>query len=408
MEGIRLIESMKTASSCKTKATQQLLTSCSSLDGNQEGEGRTAEELEKVKSQYAARLAVCELQEASNPPKLPLCSMLSSSGPAETVNRNKLAACLGELQKNMVFWVSYVNNLQNVGYMCFVARAEIEQEQLVEQRRASLQTTLLVTRVLSEFQQSIAAQNEELMSYAYELNELHRQHSEELILAREETSATLSRLGKDLGAQLTQVVGRAEALIELVTANASSTNKEVVQYAENVQHRLANIWQMMLEGNAEIAANQLEASTESHTLVMATRGALEGLIMNEVGGLADALSGLLNQVTSVHEEHTSLAESLDESMAKSAKVADTLAKLNMPVLEVVAKAAGVINFIFSDDFLVLLGFASPMAVVLLCAAFFRVRLFFWLLRVGILLTSSYGQSWCCFLAAGVHSNLILL
>jgi hypothetical protein len=292
--------------------------------------------------------------------------------------------------------------------MCFVARAEIEQEQLVEQRRASLQTTLLVTRVLSEFQQSIAAQNEELMSYAYELNELHRQHSEELILAREETSATLSRLGKDLGAQLTQVVGRAEALIELVTANASSTNKEVVQYAENVQHRLANIWQMMLEGNAEIAANQLEASTESHTLVMATRGALEGLIMNEVGGLADALSGLLNQVTSVHEEHTSLAESLDESMAKSAKVADTLAKLNMPVLEVVAKAAGVINFIFSDDFLVLLGFASPMAVVLLCAAFFRVRLFFWLLRVGILLTSSYGQSWCCFLAAGVHSNLILL
>jgi Tht1-like nuclear fusion protein len=367
MEGIRLIESMKTASSCKTKATQQLLTSCSSLDGTQEGEGRTAEELEKVKSQYAARLAVCELQEASNPPKLPLCSMLSSSGPAETVNRNKLAACLGELQKNMVFWVSYVNNLQNVGYMCFVARAEIEQEQLVEQRRASLQTTLLVTRVLSEFQQSIAAQNEELMSYAYELNELHRQHSEELILAREETSAILSRLGRDLGAQLTQVVGRAEAVIELVTANASSTNKEVVQYAENVQHRLANIWQMMLEGNAEVAANQLEASTESHTLVMATRGALEGLIMNEVGGLADALSGLLNQVTSVHEEHTSLAESLDESMAKSAKVADTLAKLNMPVLEVVAKAAGVINFIFSDDFLVLRRIL-PRPIVLLAAA----------------------------------------
>lgn len=412
MEGIKLIESMKSACSCKTKATQQLLRSCSVLDGTLSKQDKSAEELDRVKSQYAARLAVCELQEAENPPRLPRCSLLGSNNPVEAVNRSQLAACLRELQDNMVFWGSYVNSLQNVGYMCQVARAEIEKEELVEQRRASLETTLLVTRVLSEFQQSVAMQNAELLTHAQKLRELHHQNVEELVMARKDTSATLDQLRKEFNIQLQNVADKAEAVIEAVTASASSTNQEVVQYVQNVQKSLGNIWQMMAEGNAEVAARQLQDSQESHQMALATQRVLETDVMIEIGRLSDALSGISsdlllagNQVTSLHQGHTYLAESLARSVAKSAHVADTLDKLNVPILEMFATAVSFTNSIFNEKFLTLLGFLSPMAALFLCAAIFQFRLVFWMLRFGILLLSSYGRSLS---PINAHSRMIFV
>ncbi len=398
MEGIKLIESMKIASSCKTKATEQLLNSCSAFDGMQSREGMAAEELDKVKSQYGARLAVCELQEAENPPKLPRCSYLGSSVPAGLVHRGRLAACLRELQNNAVFWSSYVNSLQNVGYMCQVARTEIEREELVEQRRASLKTSLLVTRVLSEFQQNVATQNAELLTHAQKLRELHRQNAEELTAVRKDTSSTLQQLREEFRAQLQNVADKAEAVIDRVTASASDTNEEVVRYVQNVQHSLVNIWQMMAESNAEVAARQLQDSTESHERALATQRTLETVVMEDVGRLSNALSGLSsevllagNQVATMLRGHAFLAETLEQSVAKSVHVADTLNKLNVPVLEMFARAASIANFIFSDSFLIVVGFLSPMAALFVGAALFKFRLMLWLLGVWILLSSSYGM-----------------
>jgi Tht1-like nuclear fusion protein len=398
IEGVKLIESMKGASSCKTKATQQLLSSCSILEGAQPSGSMSAEELDKVKSQYAARLAVCELQEAEDPPKLPRCSSLGTSELVPPIDRDHLASCLRELQNDMVFWGSYTNNLQNVGYMCQVARAEIEKEELVEQRRASLQTTLLVTRVLSEFQQSVATQNAELLTNAQKLRDLHRQSVEELTTARKDTSATLHQLREDFGAQLQNVADKAESVIETVAASASGTNQEVAAYVQNVQHSLERIWQMMVVGNAEVAARQLQDSEDSHHMALVTQHALERVVMDEVGRLSNGLSSLSNelllagnQVSSIRQGHVSLADSLNQSVAKSSQLADVLDKLNVPVLEMFAKAASLTNFVFSDGFLVLLGFFSPLAAITFCAAFVQFSLMFWLLRLSLLLASSYGK-----------------
>lgn len=398
-EGVRLIESMKSASSCKTKATQQLLNSCSSLDDTQTTESKTSRDLDKLKSKYAARLAVCELQEAEDPPPLPRCSSIGVSELPGSINRSQLASCLRELQNNVVFWGSYINNLQNVGYMCQVARAEIEKEELVEQRRASLQTTLLVTRVLSEFQHSVTIQNAELLTHAQKLRELHRQNVAELVNARKDTTATLHQLREEFGVQLQIVADRAEAVIEAVTTSTSGTNEEVLRYVQKVQNSLGNIWQMMAEGNAEVAARQLQDSTESHRMALATQRALESIVLNEIGRLSDGLTSISselllagNQVTSIRQGHASLSDSLDQSIAKSVRVADTLDKLNMPILEMFAKMASLTNLVFSDDVLLLVGFLSPIAVLMFCAMFVQFRVLFWLLRLGVLLGSSYGGS----------------
>jgi Tht1-like nuclear fusion protein len=400
MEGIRLIENMKSASTCKTTATHQLLTSCSALDGPQTEITRSADDLDKLKNQYAARLAVCELQEAENPPKLPRCSFLGSANPPGMVYRSQLAACLRELQDDAVFWASYVNNLQNVGYMCHVARAEIEKEELAKQHQASLQTTLLVTRVLAEFQQSVKTQSGELLEHAMQLRELHRQNAEEIAASRKDISATLLQLREEFGAQLQQVADKAEAAIGKTTAIANSTGTDVVLYVQQMYTGLENVWQMMAEGNAELAALQLRDSTKSHELALATQRALETIVANEIGAVSGALSGLSDdltlagdQVTSMRDGHASLSESLDESVAKSIHVAETLDQLNVPILEMLAKAVSFANLIFNDAFLTFLGFLSPMVVVVLLAAVFQLRLLWWLLRLGALLMFSYSESY---------------
>lgn len=400
IKGIRLIESTKSSSSCKKIATEQLLNSCSNLDSSLSSqEHSSGEELDKVKSQYAARMAVCELKEAENPPKLPRCSVLAPLGPGWPVDRAQLASCLRELQDSMVFWGSYTNSLQNVGYMCQVARAEIEKEELVEQRRASLETTLMVTRVLAEFQHSVATQNSELLTHAQKLRELHNLNVEELAIVRQDTSAILHQLRQEFSHQMENMADNAAAVVHAVTTKSSATNQELLQHAQNVHHSLENIWQMMVKGNAEVAAHQLDDSAQSHELALAAQETLEKIVMEQVGKLSDGLSGLSselslvgNQVESLRHGHASLVESIDESVAKSVVVANTLDKLNVPILEILAKAASMANFILSDQFLVFLGFISPIPLLILYALFLQIKVLIWLVRLGVLLASSYGKS----------------
>jgi hypothetical protein len=399
IKGIRLIESSKGSSSCKKAATEQLLSSCSALDASLTQEGRSSGELDKLKSQYAARLAVCELKEAEDPPKLPRCSLLAYQDAGRSFNRAQLAACLRELQDSMVFWASYSNSLQNVGYMCQVARAEIEKDELLEQRRASLETTLLVTRVLSEFQQSVATQNADLLNHAQKLRELHHLNVEELATARHDTNTLLVQLREDVAHQMQAMADRAQAVVDIATKSSSDTNQEYLQHVESVHHSVRHIWQMMAEGNAEVAAHQLKDSAQSHELALATQGALEKIMLEEMGRLSHGLSSLSdeivlveNQVTSLRHGHASLQESIDDSLAKSVVVADTLDKLNVPILELLARAASLVNFILSDQSIVVLGFLLPVVPLVLCAWFLSVRWLIWLLRLGVVLAAACGTS----------------
>ena len=409
-KGVRLIENMKTESSCKTRATQQLLSSCSEFDGSQTSNGRkTAGELEKVKSQYAARLAVCELQEASKPPRLPRCSSLGTSALLGAVDRIHLASCLRELQDNMIFWASYVNNLQNVGYMCQAARADIEKEELVEQRRASLQTTLLITKVLADFQQNVANQNAELLSHADRVREMHQRNVEELATTRRDTSRALHDIKDEFGARMQDVAGWADNVLQRMTASAGVKNDELVTYAERVHHGLQNIWQKTAEGNAELAARQLEDTNKIHEMAILVQNRLQGIATDDLNrlnaGLSDFGDDLVvagNQVTSLLGGHLSLADGLESSIIKSRQVSQTLEQINVPILDLLAKAASVANLIFSHECLVLCGFLLPIAFLVLAAFIFRFRLAFWLLRMSSLLGISYGMSYTSHIASSAE------
>ena len=359
-----------------------------------------------MKSLYAARLAVCELQEAARSPKLQRCASVTISRNDPSVKQHELADCLQELQSKAVFWASYTNNLQNVGYMCQVARAEIEKEELVEQRRASLETTLLVTRVLSDLQRNVADQNADVLSYTQQVRGLHAQNMNSLATAREENLATMHEIRDELGSQLQSAATDVQTLVENVAKEAASSQGAVLQYIENVQHSVQQIWQTWLEGNAEVAARQSQDVAANHGLVVAVQQKLEDLARDNIGrlsvglyGLSDDISRVSSQIRSIGQAHESLVVSLNQSLERSSHVVEQLEAVNMPILELLASTAKVSRFILTGRGLMLTAFWLSLVTVCFLAALIRTPRIVWLCKASLLLTIFYGT-----IASFVQSN----
>lgn len=105
------------------------------------------EDLDHIKSLYAARLAVCEVSGAGA--RVPdECSQLvvshlgkpsrtwfqGSGGDAE-LPTSQLQPCLQALESKPQWWTSYSNNRQNAAIMCQAARIEVERDELLNHHR---------------------------------------------------------------------------------------------------------------------------------------------------------------------------------------------------------------------------------------------------------------------------------
>jgi hypothetical protein len=168
-EAVRLLESVKSSSSCDRIATTKLLTSCQLLKENSEDEeevvwtGQSARD--RIKSIYAARLALCELAGAGTPVPS-ACSRLDiptspyqedvltwkgddfNSKVPETVPYSILEPCLKSLESRPQWWTSYSNNRQNAVVICQAARIDIETSQLLELHRSLTEHTVSVNEAL--------------------------------------------------------------------------------------------------------------------------------------------------------------------------------------------------------------------------------------------------------------------
>lgn len=134
---IGILDKLKTSPSCSRVALQGLITECESV-----GRSSTTElQLEEVREQYAARLAICEVSAAGvAPPKE--CQVFVSSEHRsknarnrqtcratpcfEKLTRRQVKPCLGALHRETQFWTSFSNSLQNVVHVCQASRVWVE------------------------------------------------------------------------------------------------------------------------------------------------------------------------------------------------------------------------------------------------------------------------------------------
>jgi hypothetical protein len=144
---IRIINDYDRAPSCHRIATKALLDSCQSLEPTDRSANNA---LDLVKSAFAARLAICELNGAGAAIPAECMIMLPRSAEDQSLlcrstgmhcpdqqdkqhlnfkptSRQENNQCLRALESKPQWWTSYSNARQNAVLMCHAAREQIEQ-----------------------------------------------------------------------------------------------------------------------------------------------------------------------------------------------------------------------------------------------------------------------------------------
>lgn len=153
-KAIDLITALESAPSCNQQATATLLKACSTLEHvsipAKPRSGSHAITLDGVKSTYAARLAICELNGAGAVPPAN-CSRIVAPQPSrsgrgfmnfmgrgpqrqglatelndDTISGEDLSRCLRSLASRPQWWTSYSNARQNAVVMCQAVRSETD------------------------------------------------------------------------------------------------------------------------------------------------------------------------------------------------------------------------------------------------------------------------------------------
>ena len=141
-QALQLLNSVQKSPSCNRLATSTLLESCQKVDDSAPG---TEENLEDVRSAYAARLALCEISstglaipsdcrtlmpadhlEGKSGLEWISGSVRAKSAAFGNIGNRQLSQCLRSLESRPQWWTSYSNSRQNAVTICQAARVDIE------------------------------------------------------------------------------------------------------------------------------------------------------------------------------------------------------------------------------------------------------------------------------------------
>jgi hypothetical protein len=167
--------SMQTAPTCTRMAASHLMNECKMLENAPDfAKNRPEAYLDSVKTEYAAKLAVCELL-STQPPSSAVppmhCDILVPSSKAcvksgwwhhaqpdtdkqcyQTYKEHQYRQCLKTLESSSRYWISFSNARQNAVVMCQASRDAIEREN-------HLETFKNLTRIIGSVSSNIEKTN---------------------------------------------------------------------------------------------------------------------------------------------------------------------------------------------------------------------------------------------------------
>ncbi|KAH0559082.1 hypothetical protein GP486_004343, partial [Trichoglossum hirsutum] len=235
VQALDLISSHASSPSCTRLATFTLLKSCQTLDGStdigQELENRE-EYLDKVKSIYAARLAVCELVGAGAPvpaqcsPIMPsplkekygAKGFLSRNGLLkdekpeaegyDNISRRQLGHCLRSLESKPQSWTSYSNGRQNAFAICRAVRTEIEKDELLALHKEMSGVTSILSSTLSRVLDESGARLAGQRNFSEALQRLQTRVLRDLEDTESTAQGFFDKIKQDVNSILQTVVGK--------------------------------------------------------------------------------------------------------------------------------------------------------------------------------------------------------
>jgi hypothetical protein len=197
-EAVQLLESMSASPSCNRVAATRLVTSCQDLGGKGNTDPDTNQVLDVIRSIYAARLAICELEGAGAVVPQPCVSVTvpipspSNSGfrffrrsksmdcDETLLPKKDLEQCLKSLESRPQWWTSYSNNRQNAMIICQASRIEAEKEEMLNLHQSLAKNTVKLDEGLQEALRQAAETSAEHQAFLLTVQALQERLSSEM------------------------------------------------------------------------------------------------------------------------------------------------------------------------------------------------------------------------------------
>ncbi|OCL08094.1 hypothetical protein AOQ84DRAFT_47348 [Glonium stellatum] len=322
---LRIIHSMESSPSCNRLAALTLINSCQSLELSAKSsinvETRSELILDAVKSEYAARLAVCELISAkANIPRDCSVFVPSSYGCAkfrfrslftqqESHSQNELCypeastsqfgQCLQALESKPQWWTSYSNARQNAVVMCQASRDAIERDEKLSLYKSLAEVTSDIASALAKSVQEAQTQLAEQMAFAEQVRGSQAQALSDLKQGRSEALSALSRLMVDMQSGIQNMINTmfqawmtAEAQVDKLNETLRLSRISLHETREGI----LNLFKDVANANSEHTASQIQQWQLGHESALEVQQTLDLVRTNQLHLLSETLASLRNEL----------------------------------------------------------------------------------------------------------------
>lgn len=348
-QAVDFVVSMQTAPTCTRMAASHLMNECKLLEHAPDfAKSRPEAYLDNVKTEYAAKLAVCELLSAqpSNPLPPLHCEILVPSAKAcskggiwwhtkpEVMNDKQCypefkdyqyTQCLKSLQSTPQFWTSFSNARQNAVVMCQASRDAIERENHLETFKNLTQVLGVVTSTMQKTTEDYESLIQEQKISANEARDAHFKLKENIQAVQEKAIATVESLDEKfhdfMGVSISQLI---TALADSQSAEIARIQEKMEDFSQNLMaesSQLARLFTGELEKYHECALSSLHANHEAQ---MDSYNVLSSYMAN----VQEAVNKTNDMTDSSLMKIYSIAERLDMFESQTEHIAEGFAFLS--------------------------------------------------------------------------------
>lgn len=338
---------MELSPSCNRLAALTLINSCQSLEMSAKGSSNAKTKgeliLDEVKSEYAVRLAVCELNGAKvNIPRE--CAVFIPSSYAcgkfrfrslftrqESHSHDELCypeaagsqiiQCLRALESRPQSWTSYSNAKQNSVVMCQASRDAIERDEKLSLYRSLAEVTSDITSALAKSVQEAKAQHAEQMAFAEAVRASQAQALSGLKNGRNETLSALSELMVDMRFGIQNMINTMSQAWMAAEARVDELNETLYRSRVNLHETregILNLFKDTAIANSEHTVSQIQRWQLNHESALRIQETLDLVRTNQLQLLSEAFARLSNAVHDSSELMTQMYQRqnlLDQRLA---------------------------------------------------------------------------------------------
>ncbi|KAJ5515503.1 hypothetical protein N7527_007063 [Penicillium freii] len=284
-EAVKILDSLKSSPSCNRLAATKLLNSCQTFSDGRDGvQTDSPETLDLLRSVYAARLALCEIDGAGTPMP-PSCLPVTVSPPpqknrfgfasrhrgsdpvSDEVPRELLEQCLRTLESRPQWWTSYSNSRQNALVICHASRMETEKEELIDLHRSIAKSSLKLNNGLQEALQNATAQSAQQYSFIQAVQSLQ----EKTVTDMEATDSVFKRTFGNFLREIEAGIWSLQDSISVALSNVRTGTGVLEKDIRNVSTQVGALQQALRSAHQDALARNQEALLVQETNAVAQR-----------------------------------------------------------------------------------------------------------------------------------------